>query len=246
MVKTALIVDDSRLARLTLKRLIDKHDIEVFECEGITDAEYWIAHNETPDVIFLDIMMPDIDGFEGLERFRLDSKTKDLPIVMYSGDVTEASRVRARELGATGYLPKPADANRVNHLITVLSKRVTGKSEAESRPEPAVASVDREAALVVESAGVRGVGAIPDVQPEMVAELTRRLEELEQGLAAQVNNSADKGFKINLERQKRDLVFLQRQVANTEKRSTLSLIIASLALLVAVVSVGVGILLFVI
>ena len=45
MLKTALIVDDSRLARLTLKRLLAKYDIEVAEAESVVDGENWIARH---------------------------------------------------------------------------------------------------------------------------------------------------------------------------------------------------------
>ena len=123
MVKTALIVDDSRLARLTLKRLLMKYDIEVHEAEGVVDAERWITHNMLPDIVFMDIMMPDLDGYEGLARLRENPDTRDVPVIMYSGDISEESRRKARDGGATGYLPKPADASRLDHLLNALKKR---------------------------------------------------------------------------------------------------------------------------
>lgn len=123
MVKTALIVDDSRLARLTLKRLLMKYDIEVHEAEGVIDAERWITHNMLPDIVFMDIMMPDLDGYEGLARLRENPDTQDVPVIMYSGDISEESRRKARDGGATGYLPKPADASRLDHLLSALQKR---------------------------------------------------------------------------------------------------------------------------
>lgn len=123
MVKTALIVDDSRLARLTLKRLLLKYDIEVSEAEGVLDAERWITHNMLPDIIFMDIMMPELDGYDGLARLRQDPDTRDVPVIMYSGDISEESRRKARDGGATGYLPKPADASRLDYLLSALKKR---------------------------------------------------------------------------------------------------------------------------
>ena len=123
MVKTALIVDDSRLARLTLKRLLMKYDIEVHEAEGVVDAERWITHNMLPDIVFMDIMMPELDGYEGLARLRENPDTRDVPVIMYSGDISEESRRKARDGGATGYLPKPADASRLDHLLNALKKR---------------------------------------------------------------------------------------------------------------------------
>ena len=139
MLKTALIVDDSRLARLTLKRLLAKYDIEVAEAESVVDGENWIARHTLPDIVFMDIMMPDIDGYEGLARLRADPETHDLPVIMYSGDISEEARQRARDAGATGYLPKPADASRLDHLLSALRDRVRVFPAAQPVHQPALA-----------------------------------------------------------------------------------------------------------
>ena len=139
MLKTALIVDDSRLARLTLKRLLAKYDIEVAEAESVVDGENWIARHTLPDIVFMDIMMPDIDGYEGLARLRADPDTHDLPVIMYSGDISEEARQRARDAGATGYLPKPADASRLDHLLSALRDRVRVFPAAQPVHQPAPA-----------------------------------------------------------------------------------------------------------
>ena len=139
MLKTALIVDDSRLARLTLKRLLAKYDIEVAEAESVVDGENWIARHTLPDIVFMDIMMPDIDGYEGLARLRADPDTHDLPVIMYSGDISEEARQRARDAGATGYLPKPADASRLDHLLSALRDRVRVFPAAQPVHQPALA-----------------------------------------------------------------------------------------------------------
>ena len=139
MLKTALIVDDSRLARLTLKRLLAKYDIEVAEAESVVDGENWIARHTLPDIVFMDIMMPDIDGYEGLARLRADPETHDLPVIMYSGDISEEARQRARDAGATVYLPKPADASRLDHLLSALRDRVRVFPAAQPVHQPALA-----------------------------------------------------------------------------------------------------------
>ena len=143
MLKTALIVDDSRLARLTLKRLLAKYDIEVAEAEGVVDGENWISRHTLPDIVFMDIMMPDLDGYEGLARLRADPETHDLPVIMYSGDISEEARQRARDAGATGYLPKPADASRLDHLLSALRDRVrvAPAPQPVHQPAPAPAPV---------------------------------------------------------------------------------------------------------
>ena len=137
MLKTALIVDDSRLARLTLKRLLAKYDIEVAEAESVVAGENWIARHTLPDIGFMDIIMPDIDGDAAPARLRADPDTHDLPVIMYSGDISEEARQRARDAGATGYLPKPADASRLDHLLSALRDRVRVAPAPQSAPAPA-------------------------------------------------------------------------------------------------------------
>lgn len=130
MLQTILIVDDSRLARMTLRRLLEKYGFKVYEANGVLDGERWISTNKIPDVVFMDVMMPEIDGFEGLRRLRESKATKDVPVIMYSGDISEEARIRAREGGASGYLPKPADLNRLDHLINVLMQRKKAQIDA--------------------------------------------------------------------------------------------------------------------
>lgn len=176
MVKTALIVDDSRLARLTLKRLLMKYDIEVSEAEGVMDAERWITHNLLPDIIFMDIMMPEIDGYEGLARLRENPDTHDVPVIMYSGDISEESRRKARDGGATGYLPKPADASRLDHLLSALQKRTRPEAVAATAKEvptqPRTAAP--EAAELAAVAAGKPAAPVQTVHPDEFAAYVNR------------------------------------------------------------------------
>ena len=209
MLKTALIVDDSRLARLTLKRLLAKYDIEVAEAESVVDGENWIARHTLPDIVFMDIMMPDIDGYEGLARLRADPETHDLPVIMYSGDISEEARQRARDAGATGYLPKPADASRLDHLLSALRDRVRFFPAAQPVHQPApapqpvappqpAAPVSRPAAVDDGEFGVAtpsyvAPAAVPPAPQAQIplavtyvdtTEITRRIDALERQLSS--------------------------------------------------------------
>lgn len=208
MLKTALIVDDSRLARLTLKRLLAKYDIEVAEAESVVDGENWIARHTLPDIVFMDIMMPDIDGYEGLARLRADPDTHDLPVIMYSGDISEEARQRARDAGATGYLPKPADASRLDHLLSALRDRVrvAPAPQPVHQPAPAPAPVATPPAAPVSRPSAVDDGEFGVVTPSYVApaavppapqaqiplavtyvdttEITRRIDALERQLSS--------------------------------------------------------------
>lgn len=262
MVKTALIVDDSRLARLTLKRLLMKYDIEVSEAEGVLDAERWITHNMLPDIIFMDIMMPELDGYDGLARLREDPDTRDVPVIMYSGDISEESRRRARDGGATGYLPKPADASRLDHLLSALKNRTRPERAATPaapapkpampprapepvyKSEPARESLEESTIPAFSGAPVHTPPASPQVivQSADSEELRQRLETLEIQVGAHMRgNSAhkerDSVTAAELERLRRDVTYLQQQLGKLEQRASMNLVLGSGGLILSIIAV---------
>ncbi|MBN1564107.1 MAG: response regulator [Anaerolineae bacterium] len=66
-----------------------------------------VVQNEKPDVLLLDLMMPDIEGFEVAERLRAMPEFVDLPIVVISARIDSEARQRAMAAGATAYMTKP-------------------------------------------------------------------------------------------------------------------------------------------
>jgi DNA-binding response OmpR family regulator len=62
---------------------------------------------DTPDAVVLDLMMPEMDGFEVLKRLRDDERTSAIPVVILSARTAEADRARCVALGANDYLTKP-------------------------------------------------------------------------------------------------------------------------------------------
>ncbi|MFN3580595.1 MAG: PleD family two-component system response regulator [Pseudomonas sp.] len=104
--KRALVVDDSRSARLVLKRQLIKHGIEVDEAASAEDALEYLLHNK-PHAIFMDHMMPGMDGFEAVRIIKANPTTALIPIMMYtSKEGGELYLGQARALGAVGVLPK--------------------------------------------------------------------------------------------------------------------------------------------
>ncbi|HVC31056.1 MAG TPA: response regulator, partial [Steroidobacteraceae bacterium] len=72
--KRALIVDDSRSARLFLARILEKHDIQVDSVESAEAAIGYLA-SRRPDVIFMDHLMPGMDGFQAVQAIKDDPRT---------------------------------------------------------------------------------------------------------------------------------------------------------------------------
>jgi class 3 adenylate cyclase len=104
----ALIVDDSRVNRLVLARQLAGLGVEVLEAEnGVEALDLLRAHAAAIDVVLLDVIMPELDGYETLAAMKTDEAVRHIPVIMVSGVEELDSVVRCIELGATDYLTKP-------------------------------------------------------------------------------------------------------------------------------------------
>jgi len=123
--KRALIVDDSRSARVILSRMLEQHGLAVDTAESAEQAlEYLRQHR--PDVIFMDHLMPGMDGFQAVQAIKGDSRTATIPLMMYTSQEGELYVSQARALGAVGVLPKtvrPVDVSRVLYQLHLLPDR---------------------------------------------------------------------------------------------------------------------------
>jgi DNA-binding response OmpR family regulator len=101
-----LVVDDERLNRMLLRRALEAEGRLVSEApDGNVALE--VLRSETVDVVLLDIMMPNLDGYATLEVIKADPSLDHLPVIIISGVDEIESVVRCIEMGATDYLPKP-------------------------------------------------------------------------------------------------------------------------------------------
>jgi len=103
--KRALIVDDSKSALFVLKRMLKDLNLEVDTVQSAFDAIDYLEHHR-PDVIFMDHMMPGMDGFEAVKRIKENSETAVIPIMMYTTRGGDVYLSQARALGAVGIIPK--------------------------------------------------------------------------------------------------------------------------------------------
>ena len=122
--KRALIVDDSRSARTFLTRILQRYDLQVDGAASAEEAlEYLTA--EHPDVIFMDHLMPGMDGFQALSAIKNDPRTAAIPVMMYTSQEGELYVDQARALGAVGVLPKqtrPDDVSRALQQLRLLGE----------------------------------------------------------------------------------------------------------------------------
>jgi CheY-like chemotaxis protein len=123
--KRALIVDDSRSARIVLSRMLQKYSIEVDTAESAQSAIDYLVHHR-PDVIFMDHLMPGMDGFQAVQAIKNNPRTATIPIMMYTSQEGELYVGQARALGAVGVLPKlvkPVDVSKVLYQLHLLPER---------------------------------------------------------------------------------------------------------------------------
>jgi CheY-like chemotaxis protein len=123
--KRALVVDDSKSARVILSRMLEKYDIEVDMAESAEQAIEYLKNNR-PDAIFMDHLMPGMDGLQAVQAIKGNPQTAMIPIMMYTSQEGELYVGQARALGAMGVLPKqvrPVDVSKVLYELHLLPDR---------------------------------------------------------------------------------------------------------------------------
>ena len=104
---TVLIVDDDAGTRALVRASLEVEGFDVVEAESGTTGLTAVAE-ESPDLILLDVMMPQMDGWEMLRHVQ-EMHGGAIPVVMFSGKVDESSADEAAERGASGFVGKPFD-----------------------------------------------------------------------------------------------------------------------------------------
>ncbi|MCP5095814.1 MAG: response regulator [Chloroflexi bacterium] len=120
-----LVVDDDPNLRVLLRQMLEFRGFDVVEAEDGWDALAKVE-KAVPDVIVLDVMMPEIDGIEVCKQLRSRPETVNLPIIMLSGKVHRSAVEEGLQAGADKYLCKPIPlAELIKHVREVLPTHVT-------------------------------------------------------------------------------------------------------------------------
>lgn len=155
MIKTALVVDDSKSARFALRKFLEGFNYKVNTADSAADAYRQLA-GPLPDVVFLDHVMPGVDGFEALKVIRADPLTASLPVVICSSNEGEDFIHQAKLRGATDVLQKPPSPEQIAGVLANLSNQDADFASLapQLQPEP---TPGREAPSMME----RLMAAIP-------------------------------------------------------------------------------------
>jgi len=151
--RLALVVDDSKTARVTLKRMLEKQNIDADTVDSAPAAIDYLIE-KAPDVIFMDHMMPGMDGLQAVEAIKSNPKTATIPIMMYTSKEGDLYVSQARALGAVGILPKqvePAELFEVLNKLGLVEDRRSAREPSDNRfvlldeaPEELALSADKE------------------------------------------------------------------------------------------------------
>jgi len=168
----ALVVDDSTANRHILAGLLESAGVSVITAGGGIEA-IESAHAHRPDIIFMDLKMNDLDGFEATRRLARDPDTASIPVIAVTASALGDSRKTAREAGCVDYLTKPV---RVQQLFATLRthlgvKLVSGSDDA-GPPSPRPIDVERRATVAERLRNAIALGDVSDIQ-----ELAKRLME---------------------------------------------------------------------
>ncbi|GAA0889297.1 response regulator [Rhodanobacter soli] len=117
-----LVVDDSATIRAVLGKMLAQNGHVVLKAaDGESALE--IARTERPDLVFLDIVMPGMSGFAVLRALRHDLLTRDIPIVMISGNLQATEQFYVQRFGADDFMKKPFGRSEVFARIEHLTRR---------------------------------------------------------------------------------------------------------------------------
>lgn len=186
--KRALIVDDSKSARVVLSRMLQKYGIEADAVESAEAAIDYLG-NHRPDVIFMDHLMPGMDGFQAVQAIKGNPQTATIPIMMYTSQQGELYVGQARALGAVGVLPKlvkPVDVSKVLYQLHLLPDR------RDQTPPAFVEANEAAGAAAVEADPAKtAAGLIPaDWHPQLESALRNHDAELRRFVVASLDSFA--------------------------------------------------------
>lgn len=119
MPKTVMIVDDEERIVSLVKTYLEQEGFRAVAARNGREA-FFLARQEKPDLIILDIMMPEMDGYEFM---RLHRKERDTPIILLTARVEENDRVIGLELGADDYVTKPFSPRELTSRVRAVLRR---------------------------------------------------------------------------------------------------------------------------
>ncbi|HAV78776.1 MAG TPA: DNA-binding response regulator [Anaerolineae bacterium] len=144
MTKTIMVVDDEKRLVSLVESYLTKEGYRVVTAYNGREA-LSVARNEKPDLIVLDVMMPEMDGYEFMRQHRAGNNT---PIILLTARVDDDEKVIGLEVGADDYMTKPFRPRELVARIRALLRRASGQEATPKTVKAADVAIDRESRTV--------------------------------------------------------------------------------------------------
>jgi CheY-like chemotaxis protein len=115
--KRVLIIDDDARNIFALKATLRSKSFDCLSCLNALDALDILATDEVIDAILIDMMMPDMDGYEAIPRIKSLPNHQNTPIIAVTAQAMVGDREKCLRAGATDYVSKPVDVDRLLELL---------------------------------------------------------------------------------------------------------------------------------
>jgi hypothetical protein len=117
--KKVLIVDDDVRNIFALTSMLERHQMQILYAENGRDGIAVLQNTPDIDVVLMDVMMPEMDGYETMRAIREDTKLKSLPIIALTAKAMQGDRDKCIAAGASDYITKPVDTEQLLSLLCV-------------------------------------------------------------------------------------------------------------------------------
>ncbi|WP_312096602.1 response regulator [Niallia sp.] len=125
--KQILLVDDDVRNVYALSSVLELHGMKILFAENGREALEILHKKEEIDLVLMDIMMPEMDGYEAIRQIRMDDQLKDLPVIALTAKAMKEDRAKCLEAGASDYIMKPIHSDQLISLISVWLYPIEGR-----------------------------------------------------------------------------------------------------------------------
>lgn len=119
MVKKVLIVDDDVRNIFALTSMLERYQMQVIYAENGREGISLLENTSDIDVVLMDVMMPEMDGYETMQLIRKKEQFKALPIIALTAKAMQGDRDQCIAAGASDYIAKPVDTEQLLSLLRV-------------------------------------------------------------------------------------------------------------------------------
>lgn len=118
--KEILIIDDDSKNIFALSAVLKAKKFQCISALSAHQGLQMLSSNKNVGVVLMDMMMPEMDGYEAIEKMKSDHELKDIPVIAITAQAMTGDREKCMEAGADGYISKPVDVDELLQLLNQL------------------------------------------------------------------------------------------------------------------------------